>query len=166
MASEDMIRRLNEIPLLSGLSEPVLLRLAELAELRRYAAGEVLFHEGACHKELYLLRQGKVQLQMSVPGHGSIPILTLGPGQLVAWSAVLGKGTMTTSAIALEETEAFALPGDKLQELFEQDRDLGYRFMERLAGALARRLVATRLQLLDLFSSESPRISMTEEQRG
>jgi CRP-like cAMP-binding protein len=72
---------------------------------------------------------------------------------------------MTTSAVALEETEAFAMPGDKLRELCEQDREFGYRFTERLAGALARRLVATRLQLLDLFASETPR-SPAEQSHG
>ena len=166
MASEEVIRSLAEMRLFSGLSEPVLRRLADLAEPRRYAAGEVLFHEGAVCGELFVLRHGKVQLQMRVPGHGSIPILTLGPGQLVAWSAVLGTGEMTTSAVALEVTEAFALPGDKLKELCEQDHDFGYLFMERLAGALARRLVATRLQLLDLFASETPRISVKEDHHG
>lgn len=166
MASEEIYRSLAEIQLFSGLSETVLRQLADLAELRRYAADEVLFHEGTGFAELLLVSQGKVQLQMRVPGHGSIPILTLGPGQLLAWSAVLGAGEMTTSAVALEETEAFALPGDKLQELCEQDHDFGYLFMERLAGALARRLVATRLQLLDLFASETPRISVKEEQHA
>lgn len=166
MASEEVIRSLAEMRLYSGLSESVLSQLADMAELRRFGSGEVLFHEGAGCGDLFLLRHGKVQLQMRVPGHGSIPILTLGPGQLVAWSALLGTGEMTTSAVALEETEAFAMPADKLKELCEQDRDFGCQFMERLAGALARRLVATRLQLLDLFASETPRISVKEEQHG
>ena len=164
MASEETFRSLAEMRLFSGMSEAVLRQLADLAEPRRYGAGEMLFHEGSCHGQLFLLQQGKVQLHMRVPGHGSIPILTLGPGQLVAWSAVVGTGEMTTSAVALEETETLAMSGNKLRELCEQDRDFGYRFMDRLAVALARRLVATRLQLLDLFASETPRISVKEEQ--
>lgn len=166
MAAKDVIGSLAEMRLYSGLSESVLSQLADMAEVRRFCSGEVLFHEGAGCGDLFFLRHGKVQLQMRVPGHGSIPILTLGPGQLVAWSAVLGTGEMTTSAVALEETEAFAMPADKLEELCERDHDFGYQFMERLAGALARRLVATRLQLLDLFASELPQISVKEEQRG
>ncbi len=166
MSSDEMVQSFAEMRLFLGMSEAVLCQLATFAELRRYAADEVLFYEGTCCAELLLLRQGKVQLQMRVPGHGSIPILTLGPGQLVAWSAVLRTGEMTTSAVALEKTEALVMSGAKLKELCEQDRDFGYRFMERLAGALGRRLVATRLQLLDLFANETPRISVEEEQRA
>lgn len=166
MPIEELVRGLAETPLFSGLSETALRRLAEMAEQRRYGAGEVLFHEGTRGGDLFVLRQGKVHLKMRVPGHGSIPILTLGPGQLVAWSAVLGAGEMTTSAVALEETETLAMPGGKLKELCEQDREFGCQFMERMAAALARRLVATRLQLLDLFASELPRIAVKDDGHG
>lgn len=166
MTADEICKLLAEIPLLSGMSESTLVQLANMSELRRWNANEILFREGAECRDLFLLQRGKVQLQMRVPGHGSIPILTLGPGQLVAWSAFLGTGEMTTSAVALEETEALAVIGGKLKDLCEHDHNFGYRFVERLAGALARRLVATRLQLLDLFAREAPRISELEEKRG
>lgn len=166
MDLNEKCRSLTEMHFFSGLSEEVLHQLADLAQPRRYGAGEFLFHEGVCSGELFLLRQGKVQLQMCVPGHGSIPILTLGPGQLVGWSAILGAGDMTTSAVALELTTTLVFPAEKLKKIFEQDFQFGFRFMERLADALARRLVATRLQLLDLFANESPPISMNEDRHG
>jgi len=156
MTLEEIVQCLAKTQSFSGLSETALRQLAALAVPRRYGVGEALFNEGASCGELFVLRRGKVQLYMRVPGHGGVSILTLGPGQLVAWSAVVGTGEMTTSAVALEETEALAMPGDKLRELCEQDHDFGYRFMERVASALARRLVATRLQLLDLFGRVTP----------
>jgi len=166
MTLEETYRSLSATGLFSSSSESMLRQLAQLVEHRPYSAGAVLFHEGAQGDELFVLQYGKVQLQMRVPGRGSIPILTLGPGQLVAWSSVLGNGEMTTSATALEETSAFVLPASKLKELFEQDHEFGYRFMEQLASALARRLVATRLQLLDLCSLDAPQIPALEEQHG
>lgn len=166
MSLEDAYRSVSEMGLFSSFSETMLRLVAQLAEPRQYSAGSQLFHEGAHCDELFVLLKGKVQLQMRVPGRGSIPILTLGPGQLVAWSSVLGNGEMTTSATALEETSAFVLPASKLKELFEQDHEFGYRFMEQLASALARRLVATRLQLLDLCSLDAPQIPAMEEQHG
>lgn len=163
---EETYRSLAGMVLFANFSEAILRQLAQLAEFRRYDAGGLLFYEGAHCGELFVLQSGKVQLQMRVPGRGSIPILTLGPGHLVAWSAVLGSGEMTTSASATEETTAFAFPVSKLKELCEQDHELGHRFMEQLANALARRLVATRLQLLDLFSHETPPIPGTEAAHG
>lgn len=163
MVSEIATEQLVKTRLLACLSEPMLHQLARAAESRIFRAGQVLFHEGAICRELFLLTTGKVQLNMRVPGHGIIPILTVGPGQMVAWSAILGHGEMTTSALALEDTQAIALPFEKIMELCEQDHDFGYRFMRCLAGELARRLVATRLQLLDLFANESPMIPLEKE---
>ena len=93
---------------------------------------------------------------MQVPGRGQTRILTLGPGDLVAWSAILGDGRMTTSAVALEPSELVALPARYVIELCEQQPALGYRFMRGVAQAISRRLVGTRLQLLDLFSNSAP----------
>ena len=163
---DDTDQILAGMGLFSSLSGTMLRQVAQAAEWRQYRAGGQLFYEGAHCDELFVLQQGKVQLQMRVPGRGSIPILTLGPGQLLAWSAVLGAGEMTTSATALADTSAFIWRASKLKELFEQDHEFGYRFMEQLASALARRLVATRLQLLDLCSSDAPQIPATKEQHG
>jgi CRP/FNR family transcriptional regulator, cyclic AMP receptor protein len=150
----------------SGLSETTLHRLAEMAQLRSHAAGDVLFQEGAHCSDVLVVRSGKIQLSVRVPGRGSVPILTLGPGQIVGWSPILGSGEMSTSALALAATEVFALPGDRLREFCEHDHEFGYRFMERMARALARRLVATRLQLLDLFAGGAPQNGVREEARG
>ena len=40
----------------------------------------------------------------------------------------------------------------KLKELCDQDHDLGYMVMRRLANIVASRLLISRLQLLDIFA--------------
>jgi hypothetical protein len=40
----------------------------------------------------------------------------------------------------------------KLRELCDQDHDLGYHVMRRLANIVASRLMSSRLQLLDMFA--------------
>lgn len=162
MTVDEIYTELSQVPFCARLPDAGLRCLADCAQPRSFDAGQVLFHEGTVSSDLFLMRRGRVQLQMRVPGRGSVPILTLGPGQLVGWSAAMHGGEMTTSAIALETTEVFALAGDTIRTLCEQDHELGFRFMQQLAGALARRLVATRLQLLDLFATDPPRIPVSE----
>ncbi len=41
---------------------------------------------------------------------------------------------------------------EKLRQACEEDHDLGYAVMRRLANIVASRLFVTRLQLLDMFS--------------
>lgn len=63
---------------------------------------------------------------------------------------------MTASGIALEESELIEFSGAELLRLCDADHDLGYLLMRRLAESLSKRLLATRLQLLDLFETQSP----------
>jgi CRP-like cAMP-binding protein len=65
---------------------------------------------------------------------------------------------MTCTAVTLDNVEAVVVTGAKLLELCEQDHEFGYHLMRRMATALSRRLLATRLQLLDLFADTPPAI--------
>lgn len=130
-------------------------RLRPLAQRRTYMPGAVLFVEGGTHFDFHIVAKGHVRLEMLVPQRGRIPILTAGPGDVLAWSSVLGNSVMTSSAIALESVLTLAFDGRQLKQLCDADRDFGFEFMRFLAQALSRRLLATRLQLLDLFGEGS-----------
>ncbi len=115
-----------------------------------------LFAEGDQFADFQILLAGHVQLEMNVPGRGRMPILTLGPGDVLGWSAALSDGTMTATATALDSVCTLNVPGEKLRQLCEAQPEVGYHFMKQLAVALSRRLLATRLQLLDLFADHEP----------
>lgn len=148
--------RLSELSFAAQLPATALDRLAEIGEFRECKAGIFLFHEEDANRILYLLVSGHLALDMHVPGRGPVRVLTLGPGDLLAWSAIIG-GRMTTSAVTLDETRLIAVSADRLDEACLQDHEFGYHWMRTVAVALSRRLLATRLQLLDLFADTEPR---------
>lgn len=139
-----------------GIPSRLLPVLLHLAQPRRFSPGAVLFKEGDRSLDFHLILSGHVRLDMSVPIRGRIPLLTVGAGDVLAWSAVLAKGSMTTSAIALNPVWTAAFDGPQLQQICEEQPELGYHVMKQLASALSRRLLATRLQLLDLFGDHAP----------
>ena len=128
--------------------------LAATAILQRFPAGEVLFREGSHSEVLYLVARGRVALDMHVPGRGEVRVLSLGAGDMLGWSALLGQSQMTTSAQVLEDSELIAISGRKLLSLCDRNPEAGYRIMRQMAVALSKRLSATRLQLLDLFGGD------------
>ncbi len=138
------------------LSDEDLVKVADLARVQQVDAGVILFRESAECDTLFLVVGGRVGLDMHVPRRGQVRILTIGPGDVLAWSALLRDQRMTAKASVLEAATLIALPAGKLKELCEADRDVGYAVMQRMAIALARRLLATRLQLLDLFGETQP----------
>jgi CRP-like cAMP-binding protein len=142
-----LARALGKLRFCATLPDDVLSRLASFASLHTYPAGSTLFREGDHNNDLLIISTGRIELGINVrPRHNSC-ILSLGPGELVAWSSVLGDGRMTTSAVTLEDTEIVAISADEVQSACAVNRDFGYFFMRQLACALAERLQATRLQL-------------------
>jgi CRP-like cAMP-binding protein len=143
---------LREQSFWADVPEPDLDALAAVSTVRDFAAGSTIFREGGDNHFLYVLQHGHVGLDMNVAGRGRVRILSLGPGEMLAWSALLGDGQMTATATALEETQVISAAGQHLVELCNASHEFGYQLMTRVADVLAKRLVATRLQLLDLFS--------------
>jgi CRP-like cAMP-binding protein len=131
------------------LPEDVLQRLSTFAIMQGYPEGSCIFREGEMADSLLIIYTGRIALEMSVPGRDAVRILTLGPGDLVAWSALLADGKMTTSATALEDTQVVVISASEVSSACGTNRDFGYFFMRRVACALAERLHATRLKLLD-----------------
>jgi CRP/FNR family transcriptional regulator, cyclic AMP receptor protein len=146
---------LQELSFAADLSPTVVNQLAAVARYRSAARGEVLFREGEACNDFFIVQSGRVGLEMCVPARGCMYLLSLGEGEIVAWSALVGGGRMTATAIALEDALLISLPGAELLELCDVDHDFGYALMRRLATTLSRRLVATRLQMLDIFSREA-----------
>jgi CRP-like cAMP-binding protein len=163
METQQLQQILTELRFSAGLSDEDEQKLAEVSRAQDFPAGTVIFTEGSTPADLYLLRSGRVELCMNVLARGCLPILTLEAGDLVGWSVVIGQGEMTATATAVEDTQVIAISADKLRELCDQDHDIGYQIMRRMAETLSRRLVATRLQVLDLFADSSPNIGSIQE---
>jgi CRP-like cAMP-binding protein len=147
---------LGKLRFSEALPNEVLERVAALAALRGFPAHTLLFREGAQNDQLMVICVGRVALDIQVPGRGDVRIMSLGPGDMVAWSALLGGGRMTTSAVALEDTQVVTIRAADALSLCRSDPAFGYHLMHQVAQTLANRLVATRLQLLDLFADTAP----------
>jgi CRP/FNR family transcriptional regulator, cyclic AMP receptor protein len=143
--------------------EEMLQRLAAAAVVRRFLPHDVLFREKAENDQLMIVCTGRVALEITVPGHGTVRLLTLGPGELVAWSSLFG-GRTTTSAVATEETRLISISASQLLATCDADHTFGYSLMRRLADALAARLTDTRMKLVDLLTFDQA-IGLQPEKR-
>ena len=155
MEKQQLRDLLEQLAFTADLPSNVLTALVGISSIRQFSAGSVLFAESSHNDKFYLIVRGHVALDMHVPGRGDVRVLSLGPGDMLAWSALIGQGQMTTTASALDDGQVIAAPARELLDICEQEHGIGYALMRRLALSLSKRLLATRLQLLDLFSSPS-----------
>ena len=165
MDKQLLIQKLAKLRFAAPLPAEALNRLAAAAHVRSFPAASRLFSEGARNDNLMIISAGRVALDMHLPGRGTCRILALGPGDLLAWSALLGGGRMTTIATALEDTDAILISAIDVMQACDSNYEFGYRLMRQLASTLAERLLATRLQLLDVFAESPPDISLTPPER-
>jgi len=128
-------------------------RLAACAYLQVLPPGRELFHEGSESKELGVVRKGRVALRVHVPERGDVTILTVESGDILGWSAIVPPFKATSTGTTVDEVEVLVFNGAELRELLA-DPALAAAFYPRVLQAVARRLSATRVQLLDLFGRE------------
>jgi CRP-like cAMP-binding protein len=149
---EEIVR---EHPFFAGLLAPFGKLISGCARNTHFQPGEYLFHEGDPADRFYLVRQGRVALEIKSPGRGAIIFQTVREDDVVGLSWLVPPYRWTYDARALEFTRAIALDGACLRGKCEADHDLGYEVMKRFMPVLIQRLQAAELQLLDVYGEPS-----------
>jgi CRP-like cAMP-binding protein len=148
---ETLEKVLSEHPFLNDFPDRHLELVVGCASNVRLEAGQIIFHEGEEANTFYLIRQGKVALQIFSERRGPLTILTLGEGEILGWSWLFPPYRWKFSARTLEPTRVFAIDGQCLRAKAEQDHELGYELLKRFAYVVEDRLEAMRLQLINVY---------------
>jgi len=101
-----------------------------------------------------LVLSGRVALRLHVPGRGQVTILTVEPGDIYGWSAIVPPYRSTSTGVAVEPVRALVVDAVALRAALRADDALAASLYPRVLEAVARRLDGTRLQLLDLFAGQ------------
>jgi CRP/FNR family cyclic AMP-dependent transcriptional regulator len=151
--TEDIAALVAHHPLLAGLPGDTIDRVAGCARNVAVDTGTLLLAEGTPADTLYLLRRGRVALEVHGPGRGRLVVETLGPGHAVGWSWLFPPYRWHFDARAMEPVGAVAVDGACLRAKAEEDPAFGYELMKRVGAVMLERLQATRMRLLDLYGS-------------
>jgi CRP-like cAMP-binding protein len=163
MSEPTLLENLRTIRFLDGATDEERGRLAAIARLESYPAEVLIFREGERLARIFLVVEGTVALEIRVPGRGATRIHTVGPGELLGWSPILDQLPMTASARTLTPSCLVAIDAGQVLALCHHDPKFGFTFMRQTAAALATRLNATRLQLLDVYGDELPAVAGLHE---
>jgi CRP/FNR family cyclic AMP-dependent transcriptional regulator len=140
----------------AALSPETQARLATLARPIELAPGTTLLHEGETTDSLSIVLAGRVSLSMHVPERGAVEILTVEPGDIVGWSALVPPHRATSECVAVDRVELLSFNGAELRAALRADHALAASVYPRILQVVSRRLAATRFQLLDLFATDHP----------
>ena len=152
---EGLERSLGEHPFFAGFDKPFVDLVTGCARNHRFDAGQYLFHEGDAADEFYLIRHGRVALEILPPGQGPVVIGTVREGEIVGASWLVPPYRWMFDARALELVRAIGIDAACLRSKCEADPKLGYEMMKRFLPILVQRLQSARLQLMDVYGRKA-----------
>lgn len=151
MQTESLARSLTQHPLVAGMSEEHVDFLSGCVRNVHLDEGHFLFREGQAADALYLVRDGKVDLEIHDGARGTIMVETLGAGDALGWSTLFPPYRWDLDARGIHSAHLFAIDGACLRAKLEADHDFGYAFTRRLLNEVHSRLQRARLQALDVY---------------
>ncbi|HEX4493465.1 MAG TPA: Crp/Fnr family transcriptional regulator [Acidimicrobiia bacterium] len=120
-----------------------------LARRRKFAKGEVLFHEGDPGDSLHLVSKGHLAARGTTPLGDVATLRVLSPGDHFGELAVLSPGPRNATVVALEPAETLALHASNFATLRAEHRSLEAILVDSLVAEV-RRLAAALLEALYL----------------
>ena len=138
-------------PFFRGLEPEYLKLIVGCAANVLFPPGQIIYRADEEVDRFYLIRAGRVAIEIYHPPRGSITIATLGEGEILGWSWLIPPYRSVFGARAIEQTRAIGIDGRCLRTKCETDHHLGYELLSRFAPILVKRLESTRIQLLDLY---------------
>ncbi len=139
---------LRQCQVFSTLNNAALEQVVGLASEKQYEAGTALFQEGDSAAELFILQEGKVALQMTLPEELAqmgrrITVDVVTRNEVVGWSAIVEPYIYTLTAICLQKVKALSISGTRLRWLLGDNPKIGFEVVRGLIKVVASRLGET-----------------------
>lgn len=146
---------LADHPFFGGLPSDAIDLIAGCGRNVHFEADAQIIVESEPADVFYVLRSGKVALEVNAPRGGPLVIETIGPGEILGVSWLVEPYRWTFDARAVEPVSAVELDAACLRDKCDADPVLGYELLKRFARLMRVRLQATRLQLMDLYGNHA-----------
>ena len=142
---------LGEVETFEGMKPEHLAKLAECASEVRYEAGDVLGRVGGDADTFWVIREGRLALQLPAPGRGGVTVATSSKGAVVGFSWLVPPYALQFDVRAVTPTQAIAVDGAKLRAQFPGNPGLAYDLLSRFSKIMSERIEAMSMQILDVF---------------
>lgn len=149
-------------PFFDGLDDVAVNLVAGCATNVHFRPGEFLFHQDGPADQFYVLRRGRVQLEVSHPGRGQLILETFQRESVLGWSWLIPPYRWEADARATEHTDAIAFDGLCLRGKCDDDPALGYELLKRAAAVMNSRLFGALVRSLDLYGPAPGQLNGTD----
>jgi CRP/FNR family transcriptional regulator, cyclic AMP receptor protein len=152
LSLEEKIWLLSMVDVFEALPQEELEELAHLALDRSYVPGEDLSERREDEGKLYVLKEGRVQLYVTLPDEGEITLSVVEGGSIFGEIAFAGEGLGEVHARALVPSLVCTLKTEVVEGLIEGNPNIGLAMVRMLSE----RLRQAEVRLAELAHKQVP----------
>ena len=149
MIEQSTAEYLSSHPFFSELSEELVKYLSECISIREIKKGQILFRPGEPADKFYIVRNGRISIQIPAIMGPILEIQSLGKDRILGWSWLISPYQWRFQAKAEEDTELLEFDGAAILARCEQEPQIGYELLKKFAELMAERLDAARQKMMD-----------------
>ncbi|MGZ8928224.1 MAG: Crp/Fnr family transcriptional regulator [Methylobacter sp.] len=149
MSNQTTTEYLSAHEFFSGFSYDVLKFLCQCASTHEIKKGQTLFRQGENADKFYVVRSGRISIQMPAIMGPPLEIQTLGKPQVLGWSWLIPPYKWSFQAKAEEDAELLMFDGIALLARCEQEPEFGYVLLKKFAALMSLRLDEARRKMMD-----------------
>ena len=136
---DDMLHIFKRTMPFQVVSDPMLRKIAARSWRASYDAGALLYDVGDKADDIFIIVSGKVEHALEPGVKARRPVLSLGPGDVFGWAALLEKyPARLAKAVCIEPVEIIRINGEELLRVLESEPDTGDVVMSRFATMITR----------------------------
>ncbi len=133
------LRVLSQLAFFKDLSPTDISILEPYFQPQTCGAQRIIFEQGEQADFLYLVVHGEVIIRYKPEDGAEMTVSRVQPGGVFGWSAAVGNGTYTSSALCTMDSEVLRVRGCDLRLICEQHPEAGKIILDRLAAVIAER---------------------------
>ena len=149
MSNQSTTEYLSTHEFFSGFSDDNLKFLCECSSTREIKKGQILFRQGENADKFYVVRNGRISIQMPAIMGPTLEIQTLGKDQVLGWSWLISPYKWNFQTKAEEDSELLQFDGAAILARSEQEPQFGYELLKKFSGLMSERLSAARQKMMD-----------------
>ena len=143
---------IDDVDIFHFLSKEEVEYLIPYLQLKKYAAGEVLFREGEPGNFICFICSGKMEIKKETDFAGKQVILALlAKGSFVGELSIIDGKPRSATVVALEDSETLILHTDEFERLIEQHPVVSLKILRGIARILSLRLRKAGARLAAVF---------------
>lgn len=149
MSNQSTAEYLSVHEFFSEFSDDIQEFLCECSSMHEIKKGQILFRQGENADKFYVVRGGRISIQIPAIMGPNLEIQMLGKDQVLGWSWLIPPYKWTFQTRAEEDSELLEFDGTAILARCEQEPKFGYELLKRFAALMSERLNAARQKMMD-----------------